>query len=110
MSFWSNNKVLILGAVGAAVAVIQQLTMTEGNPDWKVIGFAVGVAIASYFAKNLTGQAASIAGILGTLIATIGTQAATGYISWLQIIIQALSAIVLIFTGPVAPAQKLDKK
>jgi hypothetical protein len=92
-----KNKVFIIGLLVSIIAVAQQFLGT--TTDWKVIAFAVGSAIASYFAKNLTGQWASIAAIAGSLIATISTQSATGHVSWLQIIIQAVVSVVGVLSG-----------
>jgi hypothetical protein len=96
-SFWSQWKVVIIGGIASVITVLQQYL--TGSPDPKVVIFAVLVALGSFLAKNLAGQAATIAGIVASLVATISTEYATGHISWLQIILQAVVSIGGIFAG-----------
>lgn len=101
-TWFSANKVLLLGLLGSVLVVLQQF-FSEATVDYKVVGFGVGIAILSFLAKNLRGQWASIAGLLGTSVATIAATIQTGgKVTWIQVILGLLVAIL----GIVAPPAK----
>ena len=105
-SFFSGNKVFFLGVLGAIGIAIQQF-LGGASVDWKVVGFAAVVAGLSYAAKNLTGTLASLLGILGTTIATISTVASGGHVSWGQLVLSTLVAVITVVTGG-AQTTKVD--
>lgn len=98
-TFWDKNKVLILGAIVAALAVIQQYFSAAHSANTLVVILAIGSVLAAYFAKNLTGQWTSIFTIVGGLITTISTEYAAGHVSWAQIAITALVSLIGVFTN-----------
>lgn len=114
-TWFASHKVFILGALGAAAVALQQF-LGNTTIDYKALGFAVAVAIISYFAKNLKGQASSIVALLGTILSTIATTATGTKISWEQIAIQAVVALIgVLSTGqtavvstPTTEAAKVD--
>jgi hypothetical protein len=97
-SFFSGNKVFFLGLLGAVGVVLQQF-ISSASIDWKVVGFAAVVAGLSYAAKNLTGTVASLLGILGSVVLTISTVASGGHVSWNQLILSTLAAVITVVTG-----------
>lgn len=101
-TFLNNNKVLLLGILGAIGIVLQQYVGVT-TPDYKVICFGVAIAIISYLANNLRGQWVTILGILGSALSTIATAIQSGNkISWFQLIITIMLAII----AAVAPSGK----
>jgi hypothetical protein len=106
-SVWfSKNKVLILGLLGSITVVLQQYFGSAEPADYKVVGFGVLLAALSFLAKNLQGQVASIVGVLGTAVGTIAATIQTGgKITWVQIILSSLVAIIGVITPAAAPKQ-----
>ena len=96
-SFFSGNKVFILGSLSAiGVALQQYLT---GTIDWKVIGFAIVIAVLSYLAKSLSGTVASILGILGGVATTVSQVASGGKIGWSALILSTVISIIGVVTS-----------
>jgi len=105
-NFIEKNWVFISGLISAIVVVLQQYT-GGGEADLKVVGFAVLMAVLSYFGNQWKGQGLSVLGIIGTLAWTFQTELADGHISGTQLILQTLVAIGLL----VAPKpQTIEKK
>ena len=101
-TWFSTNKVLLLGLLGAVLVVLQQF-LTQSTVDYKVVGFGVAIAILSFLAKNLRGQVASILGLLGSSVGTIAATIETGgKVTWIQVVISLIVAIL----GVVAPPAK----
>jgi hypothetical protein len=98
-SFFNVHKVFILGAASALGVALQQFT-SEASPDYKVVAFAGLLAVISYLAKNLTGVAASILSIVGAAVVTISSTATGAKVSWSQLILTTIVAII----GVLAPA------
>lgn len=96
-SFFSGNKVLVLGALSALSVVLQQAL--SSTIDWKVIGFAALIAVLSYLAKNLSGTVASVLGILGGVATTISQVAVGGSISWNTLILSTVVAVIGVVTS-----------
>lgn len=69
-ALWLKYHVFIIGLISSVCLALTEFTATP-KIDWLVVGYAVFVAIGSYFAKNLRGQGATIAGILLTSGASI---------------------------------------
>lgn len=102
--FFDKYKVLIIGLLSAIALPIYDL-IQKGETSTKVIVMAAAVALTSYLARNLRGQWASIAGIVGTVLATYITQESTGNpISWAQLIMQF---VVLFLAALSAPAKSI---
>lgn len=102
--WFTKNKVLIVGLLSAIVLPIYDL-ITKGETSAKTIVIAVGVALTGFLAKNLRGQWATIAGIIGTVLATYITQSQTGQpISWAQLILQG---VVLFLAAVSSPAKSI---
>lgn len=100
--FIQKNKVLLLGALGSIGVVLNEF-LSKPDVSWKAISFAIFATLLSYFANNLRGKAASIAGILGTLFATFMTMNENGTISWGQLGIQAAVAFLAVVAPPAKP-------
>ena len=93
--FWNKNKVFILGLLGSIALAIEPFAAnTSDDVKWKVVGFAIGVATLSFFAKEWRGQGLSIVGIIGNISAVFVTVWNTGNFSWNQLILQLILAII----------------
>lgn len=82
-TFWNQNKVFILGLLGA-VSVVLQSFLGQKEINTPALGLAVGLAILAYLAKEWRGQGLSIVGIVGTASGTIYDLYQTGHFSWQQ--------------------------
>jgi hypothetical protein len=98
-SFWNSYKVLIVGLLSAVALALSDVFQT-GGATTKGLVFAGFIAALSFLANNLRGQWASIAGIFGTALATYITMDQTGTISWPQLIIQAVVALLAVVAPP----------
>lgn len=99
MNFFNQNKVLIVGLLSAVLLALNEV-LSKGEANVKTLAFAAFLAALSLLANNLRGQWATIAGILGTAVATYVTQSENGNISWVQIVLQSLLALLAVFTPP----------
>lgn len=97
-SFFSGNKVFILGSLSAIGVVIQQY-VTQATIDFKVVGFAIVIAVLSYLAKALTGTVASIVGIIAGVATTVSQVAAGGKISLGTLILSTALAVIGVVTS-----------
>lgn len=98
-SFFQANKVLIFGLL-SAIALGLNEAFSTGGASTKVLVFAAFLAALSFLANNLRGQWATIAGVIGTALTTYITMDQAGTISWPQIILQAVLALLAVFTPP----------
>lgn len=98
-SFFNDNKVLIIGLLSAVALAMNEL-FVKGQSSTKALVFAAFIAALSFLANNLRGQWATIAGILGTSLATYVTMDQTGTISWPQLIMQAVIALLAVVAPP----------
>lgn len=98
-TFFQRNKVFIIGALSAVALALHEL-FSAGEASVKVLVFAGLLAAASYFAKNLRGQWASIAGLVGTALTTYVTMEQTGTLSWGQLILQVVIGYLAIVSSP----------
>lgn len=107
MTFFQKNRVFIIGLISAILIATEQYL--AGPVDYKVIGYAALMAVISYFANNLKGDIASIIGIIGTdLTSIIPSLINHSSISWLQIAVQTLAAIIaLLAPSPTSATQQL---
>lgn len=101
-NFLSQNKVLLFGLLGAIGMAIQQYA-DNGPVNYKVVVFAVIVAVIGFLANNIHGQWATI---LGSLLPTAGillTSAQNNQtIDWWHILAATAIAVGAVF----APAAK----
>lgn len=102
--WFTKNKVLIIGLASAVVLPIYDL-VSKGETSAKIIIVAASVALTAYLARNLRGQWATIAGILGTVLATYIVQDQSGQpISWAQLILQG---VMLFLSASSSPAKSI---
>lgn len=103
MNFFQKNWVFISGLISAIVVVLQQYTGGQ-SADLKVVGFAVLMAILSYFANQWRGKGVTVTGIIGVLAATFSSIQLGQHIEWTQLILQAVVAIGMAVAPPPKPA------
>lgn len=102
--FLHKNKVLIVGLLSAIALPVYEL-IQKGETSAKVIAMSAAVALTAYLSRNLRGQWGTIAGIIGTMLATYITQDQTGQpISWAQIVLQG---VILFLAASSAPAKSV---
>lgn len=104
LSTWfSTNKVLLIGLLSAIAMDVQQYFSNGEVVTAPVILISVGVAVTSFLAKNLRGQWITISGALGSLFLVIQSSIISHVpISWGL----AISTLVLNLLAAVAPAGK----
>lgn len=100
MNWFNKNKVLIIGLLSAILLAANELFVRPEPPSVKALLIAGLAAAASFLANNLRGQWASIAGIVGTCVATYITMETTGSISWPQLILQLILGLLAIVSPP----------
>ncbi len=98
-TFFNENKVLIFGLLSAVALTLNEM-FGAGEASPKVLVFAGLVAAASFLAKNLRGQWATIAGLVGTAITTYLTMEQQGSISWAQLVLQVVIGFLAITMPP----------
>lgn len=98
-TFFNTYKVIIFGCLSAIILALKELVGT-GAADTKVLVFAAAIAALSFLANNLRGQVATILGLVLTSLATYMTAEASGTVSWAQIILSLLAAIMAVFIPP----------
>lgn len=91
--FWNKNKVFILGLLGAIGLALQQF-IDKPQLDYKVLAFALFMAVLSYFASQWRGQGLSITGIIGTVANTAYIMLNNNTFSWSQLLIQCVVLII----------------
>jgi uncharacterized membrane protein YhhN len=97
--FFSKNKVLLFGLLSAVIIPLHEL-YAHGQVSIKVAVFAVFTAGLTWAARNLRGQWATIAGLLGTAVSTYITMDQNGSISWPQLILQFVIAVLAAVAPP----------
>lgn len=98
-SFFNKYKVLIIGLLTAVALPLNDL-ITTGETSAKVLAFASVTALLSYAARNFRGQWATIAGFLGTTVATYLTMQENGSVSWAQLVLQLLLQLLAAAAPP----------
>lgn len=99
-SWFMENKVLIIGLV-SAIALPAYDLIKSGETSLRMILFAVFVGATGFLARNLRGQSATIAGILGTVLATFAAEIQTGRtIPWGQLAMQVLILYLAATSAP----------
>lgn len=99
ISFLVKNKVFFIGLLASIGVVIQQYT-TQTTVDYKVIAYAVLMAVMSYIGNTWRGQGVTILGIIGTLANTFVTVEQGGHFTWNTFIIQSVAAILSLVAPP----------
>ena len=97
--FLNKYKVIIFGCLSAIALTVSELFKT-GETNVKVLVFAGIVVALSFLANNLRGQIATIIGLVGTAVVTYVTMQTLGTITWAQIIIEFIVALLAVFTPP----------
>lgn len=97
--FIADNKVFLVGLAGALALALQQFL---GTPDvnFAAVGFAVLIAVLSFFAKEWRGQGVTILGIIGTVSGVFVTLNQTGMFSWQQFFLTSVAAILAAVAPP----------
>lgn len=97
--FLNKYKVLIVGLLMAVALPLQEI-IVHGAASTQVLVFAAFTAALSYVARNFRGQWATIAGLLGTTLATYITMQTAGAVSWSQLVLQFVISILAALTPP----------
>ena len=97
--FLNKYKVLIIGLLMAVALPVQELIST-GTTSTRVLVFASFTAALSYIARNFRGQWATIFGLLGTTLATYISMYNNGTVSWEQLILGFVIALLAALTPP----------
>ena len=97
--FLNKYKVLIVGLLMAVALPLQEI-IVKGAASTQVLVFAAFTAALSYVARNFRGQWATIAGLLGTTLATYITMQTSGAVSWSQLVLQFVISILAALTPP----------
>ena len=97
--FLNKYKVLIVGLLMAVALPLQEI-IVHGAASTQVLVFAAFTAALSYVARNFRGQWATIAGLLGTTLATYITMQTSGAVSWSQLVLQFVISILAALTPP----------
>lgn len=99
MNFLLKNKVVIIGVLTAIALAVSEL-VKGGDASIKVIVFSGIIAGASWIARNLRGQAATIIGLVGNAVAAYLTMMENGTVSYAQLIIQFLVSFLAVLAAP----------
>lgn len=103
MTWWSKNKVLVIGLLSAITIAAYDFIKNNGDVSWKMMIMSVLVAAAGFLARSLRGQVATICAIVATSLSTVVTEMQTGSSpNWTQVILQAL----ILFLGAVSSPAK----
>lgn len=100
MKNWINENKVFLAGLLTAVALTLTEILKAGETSIKLIVFAGFIAAASYLARNLRGQWATIAGLVGNGLAAYLTMLESGSVSWAQLILQFIIGMLAIIAAP----------
>jgi hypothetical protein len=104
-TFWQKNQVFISGCVSAITLTLQQfLIKPEAAIDWKVIGLAALIAVASYLGNEFRGKGITVAGFIGVAATAITTVQTTGAFTWNQFGFACLVGFLAMISPPAKPA------
>lgn len=98
MSFVKKNAVVLTSFVSAIVLVLQQ-AIQSGATDWKTIGFATFIALLGVVSKTWGGAGFTILGVIATLSGVFINNLEYGKITWNELLLSALVAVLLSFLG-----------
>lgn len=100
MKNWiQKNKVVIIGIMTAIALAISEL-VKGGEASTKVMVFAGLIATASWIARNLRGQWATITGLFGNALATYLTMQQNGEVSYAQLVLQLVISVLAVISAP----------
>lgn len=97
--FFGNNKVVIIGFLTAVALAVSEL-IKGGESSTKVLIFSAAIAAASWLARNLRGQWATITGLLGSALSTYLTMVQAGTVSWSQLILTLVVSLLAVLSAP----------
>jgi hypothetical protein len=104
-TFWQKNQVFISGLASAATLAIQQFVVTpETTVDWKAIGLAALIAVASYIGNEFRGKGVTVAGFIGIAATAVTTIQTTGHFTWSQFGFACLVGFLALVAPPAKPA------
>jgi drug/metabolite transporter (DMT)-like permease len=99
-ALWTKYHVFIIGLISSVCLTLSEFS-TAKEIDVLVLGYAVFVAVGSYFAKNLRGKGATVAGILLTTGANIYTVLHDGgQVNVSQVLLTVAVAIGMALASP----------
>lgn len=98
-NIFQQNKVLIVGLLSSVLLAVSEL-VKGGNASIKLLVFSGFIAGATFLARNLRGQWATISGILASALTAYLTQSESGHVSWAQIVTQMAIALLGILAAP----------
>ena len=100
---------LVAAIIGAALLTLQQFIGTP-DPNLKVVGLAVLLAVLGVVATFLKGKGASFWGIVGTVLYTGWDmwQNGNGHFDWKQFVITGLFAALAVFAPTLIPQASED--
>jgi ABC-type branched-subunit amino acid transport system permease subunit len=96
---------LIAAIIGAITLVLQQYLGKE-EVSFKVIGFAVLIAVIGVVSTFLKGKPSTLAAIIGTVGYTFYDMWTGGTFSWEQFILTGLLAVLALFAPTVIPEKE----
>lgn len=104
-TFWQKNQVFLTGIASAlTLALTQFISKPEGEIDWKVIGIAALIGIASYVGNEWRGKGVTVTGFIGVVAYTFYSVYATGTFSWNQFILSCVIGFLALVAPPPKPA------
>ena len=89
-----KNKVLISGIISGLLLIVQQLWLTAGETDLKVIGLAVLIMILGVLGNSWKMQGITITGLIGTVAYTAYEVYNSGNFTWHMFAGTALIAVL----------------
>jgi ABC-type branched-subunit amino acid transport system permease subunit len=98
----------LIAAILGAIALILQQYVGKEDVDFKVIGFAVLIAVLGVVSVYLKGKTSSIAVILGTVGYTLYDMLSGGTFTWEQFIITGLLAVITVLAPSITPEPEDD--
>lgn len=91
------TKVFIVGLIQLVLTTVVEILSGTDEKSWYSIGFSLAIAIISYFARNLRGQAASIvSAIAAALISYFNLHGEPGPIDMKEIAVQLMTLLGVI--------------
>ena len=98
-AFLMKHKVVILGMLAAVALAISEM-VKGGEASVKVLVFSGLIAAASWIARNLRGQFATITGLIGNSLAAYLTMQETGSVSYAQLVLQLIISVLAALSAP----------
>ena len=106
-----KNKVFVIGLISSVLTASLELFVNGSSPSLWVLGFSLGTVAISYFAKNVPGQAGTIAGILAAQVGAFAAAhtAPTGIttVEVLKYVIPVITAVLGVYAQTIKPTDKV---